>query len=58
MVSGKSSKARRNARASVVTKRATPWGTIAAVVVVVLFAVGIFGYGYVQKHGPRSRRRP
>ena len=48
MVSGKSSKAARNARASVVTKRSTPWGTIVAVAVVVLFAVGIFGYAYVQ----------
>ena len=45
MVSGKSSKAARNARASVVTKRPTPWGTIAAVAVVVLLAVGVFGYG-------------
>ena len=33
MVSGKSSKAVRNARAAVVTKRAIPWGTIAAVAV-------------------------
>ena len=45
MVSGKSSKAARNARASVVTQRSTPWGTIAAVAVVVLLAVGVFGYG-------------
>ena len=45
MVSGKNSKAARNARASVVTKRPTPWGTIAAVAVVVLLAVGVFGYG-------------
>jgi uncharacterized protein DUF3105 len=48
MVSGKNSKAARNSRASVVTKRSTPWGTIAAVMVVVLFAAAIFGYAFVQ----------
>ena len=45
MVSGKNSKTARKTRASVVTKRSTPWGTIAAVAVVVLLAVGVFGYG-------------
>jgi hypothetical protein len=48
MVSGKNSKAVRNARASVVTQRSTPWGTIAAVMVVVLFAAAIFGYAFVR----------
>jgi len=48
MVSGKSSKAARNSRSSMVTRRSTPWGTIAAVVVVVLFAGGIFGYAFVK----------
>ena len=48
MVSGKNSKATRSTRSSVVTKRPTPWGTIAAVLVVVLFAAGIFGYAYMQ----------
>ena len=33
---------------------ATPWGTIAAVAVVVLLAVGVFGYGY--RGEPRPRR--
>jgi uncharacterized protein DUF3105 len=47
MASGKNSKAVRGARASVVTRRSTPWGTIAAVMVVVLFAAGIFGYAFV-----------
>ena len=61
MVSGKNSKAARNARASVVTKRSTPWGTIVAVAVVVLFAVGVFGYAFVQNRAnsdqdERSRR--
>jgi hypothetical protein len=48
MVSGKNSKAARTARASVVSRRSTPWGTIAGVMVVVLFAAGIFGYAFVQ----------
>ena len=48
MVSGRNSKAVRGARASVVTKQSTPWGTIAAVLVVLLFAGGIFGYAFVQ----------
>lgn len=56
MVSGKNSKATRNARASVVTKRSTPWGTIAAVMVVVLFAAGIFGYAFVQKRADADQK--
>jgi len=56
MVSGKSSKAVRNARASVVTKRATPWGTIAAVAVVVLLAVGVFGYGYTANRAKQEHQ--
>ncbi|GAA1875131.1 DUF3105 domain-containing protein [Pseudonocardia ailaonensis] len=43
--SGKSSKASRStARNTVVNRRGTPWGLIAGVLVVVLFAGGIFGY--------------
>ncbi len=56
MVSGKSSKATRNSRASVVMRRSTPWGTIAAVAVVVLFAAGIFGYAYVQNRASAEQR--
>jgi hypothetical protein len=56
MVSGKNSKATRNARSSVVTRRSTPWGTIAAVMVVVLFAAGIFGYAYVQKRATADEK--
>ncbi len=56
MVSGKSSKATRNSRATVVTGRSTPWGTIAAVAVVVLFAAGIFGYAYVQNRASDEQR--
>jgi Protein of unknown function (DUF3105) len=56
MVSGKNSKAVRNARAAVVTRRSTPWGTIAAVMVVVLFAAGIFGYAFVQKRAEAEQK--
>ncbi|WP_338053064.1 DUF3105 domain-containing protein [Pseudonocardia broussonetiae] len=48
MVSGKNSKAVRNARAAVVTRRSTPWGLISAVVVVVLFAGAVFGYAFLR----------
>ena len=48
MVSGKNSKAVRNARAAVVTRRSVPWGLIAAITVVVLFAGFIFGYAYLR----------
>jgi Protein of unknown function (DUF3105) len=55
MVSGKSSKAVRSARAAVVTKRSVPWGLIAAIVVVVLFAGFIFGYAYLRNEGNKAR---
>jgi hypothetical protein len=48
MVSGNKSKAVRSARAAVVTQRSTPWGLIAGVLVVVLFAGAVFGYAYFQ----------
>ncbi|MBA3907894.1 MAG: DUF3105 domain-containing protein [Pseudonocardiales bacterium] len=48
MASGKNSKAVRNARAAVVSKRSTPWGLIATVLVVVVFAGAVFGYVYYQ----------
>jgi len=56
MASGKSSRAARNARAAVVTKRSTPWGLIAAVLVVVLFAGGIFGYYIVQNNAKQAKQ--
>lgn len=55
MVSGKNSKAVRNARAAVVTQRSIPWGTIIAAAVVVLFGAGIFGY-YLTVNGERQER--
>jgi len=48
MPSGKSSKSVRNARAIVTATKPKPWGTIAAVVVVVLFAGAIFAYMYTR----------
>jgi hypothetical protein len=47
MASGKNSKAGRK-KPSVVTAKGTPWGTIAAVVAVVVFAAAVFGYVLVQ----------
>ena len=55
MASGKNSRAVRNARAAVVTKRSTPWGMIAAVLVVVLFAGAIFGYYVVQNNAKQAK---
>jgi hypothetical protein len=56
MVSGKNSKATRNARGAVVTRRSTPWGTIASVMVVVLFAAAIFGYAFVQNRAKTEQQ--
>lgn len=44
MVSGKNSKAVRNARSAVVSHRSTPWGLIAGIMVVVLFAGALTWY--------------
>lgn len=55
MVSGNKSKAARNARAAVVTQKSTPWGLIAAVTVVVLFAGAIFGYAYIRSQENEGR---
>lgn len=55
MVSGKNSKAVRNARAAVVTRRSTPWGLIAAVLAVVVFAGAVFGYAFVQNQANADR---
>jgi hypothetical protein len=57
MVSGKSSKAvrARNARPVVVTKRSTPWGMIAAVLIVGLFAGAIGAYYVTQMNAKQAR---
>jgi Protein of unknown function (DUF3105) len=48
MASGKTSKAVRSARSTVVVAKPRPWGMIAGVLVVLLFAGGVFGYAYVK----------
>lgn len=48
MPSGKSSKAVRNARSVVTATKPRPWGTVAAVLAVLLFAGGIFGYAFLR----------
>lgn len=55
MVSGKKSKGSRNARAAVVTGRSTPWGAITAVLLVVIFAGGVFGYALLQNRANDAR---
>lgn len=55
MVSGKNSKAVRNARAAVVTQRSTPWGLIAAVTAIVVFAGAVFGYAFLQNQANDDR---
>ncbi|GAA4539309.1 DUF3105 domain-containing protein [Pseudonocardia xishanensis] len=51
MASGKTSKTnRKNARGSVVAQKSTPWGLIAGVLVVVLFAGAIFGYAALRSN--------
>ncbi len=56
MVSGKNSKSTRNARAAVVAHRSTPWGLIAGVLVVVLFAGAVFGYAYIEGQANEERQ--
>jgi Protein of unknown function (DUF3105) len=55
MASGKNSRAVRSARSAVVAKRSTPWGMIAAALVVVLFAGAIFGYYVVQNNAKQAK---
>ena len=55
MPSGKSSKAAvRNARSVVTATKPRPWGTVVAVLTVLVFAVGIFGYLYMQYEDRRA----
>jgi uncharacterized protein DUF3105 len=48
MPSGKSSKTVRNARSVVTATKPRPWGTVAAVLAVLVFAIGIFGYVFTR----------
>jgi Protein of unknown function (DUF3105) len=54
MPSGKSTKAVRTARPVVTATKPRPWGTIAAVVTIALFAVGIFGYMFTRFEDRRA----
>ncbi|OLT18211.1 hypothetical protein BJF78_12320 [Pseudonocardia sp. CNS-139] len=55
MVSGKTSKAARSTRGRTVQRRSVPWGMIAAVLVVVLFAVAVFGYAFLRNEENQAR---
>jgi hypothetical protein len=57
MVSGSKSKATRTVKPTVVRRKAPPWGLIAGVTVVVLFAATIFGYAFVQNQQADERRQ-
>jgi hypothetical protein len=54
MPSGKSSKTVRNARSVVTATKPKPWGTVAAVVAILVFAVGIFGYMFTRYEDHRT----
>ncbi|GAA3096921.1 DUF3105 domain-containing protein [Pseudonocardia yunnanensis] len=57
MVSGNKSKASRSSRTRtpVVSHKSTPWGLIAAVLVVVLFAGGVFGYAFLRNQQNQAK---
>lgn len=55
MVSGNKSKAARSSRTPVVSHKSTPWGLIAAVLVVVLFAGGVFGYAFLRNQQNQAK---
>ena len=54
MPSGKSSKAVRNARSVVTATKPKPWGTVAAVLAVLVFAGGIFFYLFTRYEDRRA----
>jgi hypothetical protein len=56
MVSGSKSKATRTKPPAVVRRKAPPWGLIAGVTVVVLFAAVIFGYAFVRGQENQTRQ--
>jgi hypothetical protein len=55
MVSGNKSKAARSSRTAVVSHKSTPWGLIAAVLVVVLFAGAVFGYAFLRNQQNQAK---
>jgi len=56
MTSGRKSKAVRNARSVVSATKPKPWGTVAAVVTIVVFAGAVFGFLYTQYDQGRAER--
>ena len=56
MASGKKSKAVRHARSVVSATKPRPWGTVAAVVAIVVFAGVVFGFLYSQYDSGRTER--
>jgi len=56
MVSGKKSKAVRNARSVVSATKPKPWGTVAAVLAVVVFAGVVFGFFFASYNEGRAER--
>ncbi len=57
MVSGKKSAAERKAKGALVSmsRRSTPWAAIAAVLALVLFAGGVFGYLFWRNRASNER---
>jgi hypothetical protein len=55
MASGKSSRSARKSRPPAVRVKSTPWGTIAAVAVVVVFAASVLGYAVFQGNQKKDR---
>ncbi|MCU1665386.1 MAG: hypothetical protein QOI36_6086 [Pseudonocardiales bacterium] len=55
MVSGNKSKVARSSRTAVVSQKSTPWGLIAAVLVVVLFAGAVFGYAFLRNQQNQAK---
>ncbi|MGH3794892.1 MAG: DUF3105 domain-containing protein [Pseudonocardiaceae bacterium] len=54
MSSGKNSKAVRNARSVVTATKPKPWGSVAAALIILVFAVGIFGWMYLRYDNHRT----
>lgn len=56
MAGGKKSKAARSVRKVAEATEPRPWGTVAAVVLVVLFAGGVFGFVYLRYDSERDQQ--
>jgi hypothetical protein len=56
MASGKTSRSTRKGSSSLVRGNSTPWGTIAAALLVVVLAATVFGYYFVQSRAKQQER--